>query len=148
VAEDCKGEEQQRAEGVSRYIESADRAAQALGIRLREARPGYALMELTVRPDMANAAGTCQGGVIFTLADTAFACACNSHNELTVAAGCSIEFLLPGRVGDVLRAEAAERILVKRAGICDVTIRRQDDTVIALFRGKSHRIGGPVVKLP
>lgn len=137
---------QQRADRVGRFIEAGDRAAQALGIRLCEMWPGYALMEMVVRPDMVNAAGTCQGGVLFTLADTAFACACNSHNELTVAAGCSIEFLLPGQVGDLLRAEAVERILVKRTGVYDVTIKRQDDVVVALFRGKSHRLGGRVVE--
>ena len=137
---------QHLAERVCRHIEAGDRAARALDIRLCEARPGYALMEMTVGPEMLNVVGTCQGGVIFTLADTAFACACNTHNEMTVAAGCSVEFLLPGRVGEVLRAEAIEQVLVKRSGVYDVTVRRQDGAVIAVFRGKSHRIGGHLVE--
>jgi len=133
------------AQQIGRAIEEGDKAARALGVRLREIRPGYARMELTVHAGMLNAAGTCQGGVLFTLADTAFACACNSHNELTVAAGCSIEFLLPARVGDVLAAEASEQALIKRSGVYDVTIKKQDGTLIAVFRGKSHRIGGRFV---
>lgn len=116
----------------------ADLASQSLGMTLEAIAAGRARVAMTVRRDMLNGVGTCHGGLIFTLADSAFAFACNSHNELTVAAGCSIEFLLPGREGDVLTAEAVERTRSGRTGIYDIAVINQRGETVALFRGKSH----------
>jgi acyl-CoA thioesterase len=136
---DLSADAQRLAELVGRAIEQGDKAAQQLGIRLLEIRPGYARAEMKVRANMLNGVKTCQGGVIFTLADTAFAYACNSQNHLTVASGCNIEFLSPGNEGDLLTAEAVERSLSKRTGVYDVSVTNQEGHCIALFRGKSHR---------
>jgi len=111
---------------------------------LAEIRPGYARMTMTVRADMLNGHATCHGGYIFMLADSAFAFACNSHNLSTVGAGCTIDYLAPGRAGDVLVAEATEQALQGKTGVYDVTVKTADGRTIALFRGKSHRIGGTV----
>jgi len=123
-----------------------DTATQALGMRLTGIGPGFARMTMTVRADMLNGHRTCHGGFIFTLADSAFAMACNSYNYNTVAAGCSIDFLAPGREHDVLTAEALEQALGGKTGVYDIKVSNQDGRVIALFRGKSHRIGGLVVE--
>jgi acyl-CoA thioesterase len=122
-----------------------DRASQSLGMRLTEIRPGYARMTMAVRDDMLNGHQTCHGGFIFALADSAFAFACNSHNQVTVGAGCTIDYLAPGRPGDVLTADAQEQALAGKSGIYDVRVHNQDGKLIAVFRGKSHRIGGDVV---
>lgn len=135
---------QQLAELAGRTMYERDPASQALGMTLDEIRPGYARMSMTVRPDMLNGHATCHGGYIFMLADSAFAFACNSHNLSTVGAGCSIEYLAPGRPGDVLVAEAQEQALQGKTGIYDVKVSKQDGSTIALFRGKSHRIPGTV----
>ena len=126
---------------------ACDRATQALGITLSEVRPGYARMDMPVRIDMLNGHQSCHGGFIFALADSAFAYACNSHNLNTVASGCSIEYLAPARLGDVLRAEAVEQALAGRTGVYDIKVSNQDGRTIALFRGKSHRISGEVVQV-
>jgi acyl-CoA thioesterase len=122
-----------------------DPASQALGMTLDAIRPGYARMRMRVRDDMLNGHGTCHGGYIFMLADSAFAFACNSHNFNTVGAGCTIDYLAPGRAGDVLVAEAVEQALSGKKGVYDVVVTDQDGRKIALFRGKSHRVAGHVV---
>lgn len=122
-----------------------DPASQALGMTLDAIRPGYARMRMRVRDDMLNGHGTCHGGYIFMLADSAFAFACNSHNLNTVGAGCTIDYLAPGRAGDVLVAEAVEQALSGKTGVYDVVVTDQDGRRIALFRGKSHRVAGHVV---
>jgi acyl-CoA thioesterase len=122
-----------------------DPASQALGMTLDDIRPGYARMRMRVRDDMLNGHGTCHGGYIFMLADSAFAFACNSHNLNTVGAGCTIDYLAPGRAGDVLVAEAVEQALSGKTGVYDVVVTDQDGRRIALFRGKSHRVAGHVV---
>jgi len=122
-----------------------DTASQGLGMTLDEIRPGYARMSMRIRPDMLNGHGTCHGGFIFTLADSAFAFACNSHNLVTVGAGCTIDYLAPGRQDDLLTAEAVERALAGKTGIYDVNVINQDGRIVATFRGKSHRLGGEVV---
>ncbi len=124
-----------------------DPASQALGMLLAEIRPGYARMTMPVRADMLNGHHTCHGGYIFMLADSAFAFACNSHNLNTVGAGCSIDYLAPGRQGDLLSAEASEQALAGKTGIYDIVVRNQDGRTVALFRGKSHRVHGLVVQL-
>lgn len=118
---------------------AADHASAMLGIRVTDYGAGRATATMTVRPDMVNGHDIAHGGLIFTLADTAFACACNSHGPVTVAAGCEITFIAPARTGDVLVATAAERTVFGRSGIYDVTVRRGPE-VIAEFRGRSHRL--------
>ena len=132
------------AELAGRTMYERDPASQALGMVLDEIRPGYARMTMTVRADMLNGHATCHGGYIFMLADSAFAFACNSHNLSTVGAGCTIDYLAPGRAGDVLVAEATEQALQGKTGVYDVTVKTADGRTIALFRGKSHRISGTV----
>ncbi len=132
------------AELAGRTMFERDPASQALGMVLDDIRPGYARMTMTVRADMLNGHATCHGGYIFMLADSAFAFACNSHNLSTVGAGCTIDYLAPGRAGDVLVAEATEQALQGKTGVYDVTVKTADGRTIALFRGKSHRISGTV----
>jgi acyl-CoA thioesterase len=100
---------------------------------------------MPVRADMLNGHQTCHGGYLFTLADSAFAYACNSHNQNTVASACHIDFLAPAMEGDILEAEAVERSLTGRTGVYDVTVRTHAGKTIALFRGKSYRISGEVI---
>ena len=133
------------AEAAGAAMFARDAASQALGMKLVEIRPGYARMTMPVRADMLNGHQTCHGGFIFALADSAFAFACNSHNHTTVGAGCTIDYLAPGRMDDLLTAEAVERTLVGKTGIYDVTVSNQEGKMIATFRGKSHRVAGEVV---
>ncbi|RYX92560.1 MAG: hydroxyphenylacetyl-CoA thioesterase PaaI [Comamonadaceae bacterium] len=107
--------------------------------------PGRAVMRMAVREPMLNGHRICHGGLIFTLADSTFAFACNSHNKVAVAAGCSIEFLKPGQLGDVLTCEGREQTLQGRHGIYDMKVSNQHGEVIAMFRGKSAQIQGTVV---
>lgn len=137
---------QDLAEAVGREMYRLDRTSHFLRIALDEIRPGYARMSLTVTDDMVNGHGMCHGGFIFTLADSAFAYSCNSHNHNAVASGCTIEYLAPAHVGDVLTATAEERALAGRSGIYDIEVSNQAGKRIALFRGKSHRIQGELVK--
>jgi acyl-CoA thioesterase len=123
-----------------------DRASRALGLKLVEVGNGSSKMIMRVRPDMLNGHGTCHGGVIFTLADSAFGFACNSHNHVTVAAGCSIEYLQPALEHDVLTATAQEVVLAGRNGIYDVLVQNQDGAIVATFRGKSARVKGHIVE--
>src|SRR5262247_396677 len=104
------------AAAVGREMFANDHASRALGFVLEEIGPGYARMRMTVREDMVNGHSICHGGIIFTLADSTFAFACNSHNHVTVAQGATIEFLAPGRLGDVLTAEGCERHSSARTG--------------------------------
>lgn len=119
---------------------ASDAASRLLGIELLDYGEGWARARLTVRDDMVNGHGTCHGGVIFSLADTAFACACNSWGPVTVAAGADITFVAPGRRGDVLTAQARVRARYGRSGVYDVTVTRGEQ-VIAEFRGRSHAMG-------
>jgi len=122
-----------------------DNASQMLGIKLLDIGPGRAKLEMAVRPEMVNGFGICHGGIIFTLADSTFAYACNSYNKNTVASACHIDFLAPAKVGETLVAEAVEQSLAGRTGVYDITVRNPEGTAIALFRGKSYRINGEVV---
>lgn len=135
------------AELAGRTMYSRDPATQALGILLAEIRPGYARMTMPVRRDMLNGHQTCHGGYIFMLADSAFAFACNSHNYNTVGAGCTIDYLAPGRVGDLLTAEASEQALAGKTGVYDIKVTNQEGRTVALFRGKSHRVAGMVAEV-
>jgi len=117
-----------------------DPASRALGMALLELGAGRTVVAMTVRPDMVNGYDVCHGGLVATLADSAFALACNSRGLQTVAAGFDIAFLEPSHVGEVLVATAEERALRGRSGIYDVTVRRAE-TVIAEFRGRSRSTG-------
>jgi acyl-CoA thioesterase len=116
-----------------------DHASRGLGIELLHADEGQATVRMTVTGAMVNGHGTVHGGYVFLLADTAFACACNSHGPVTVAAGADISFLRPARLGETLEAVATERATAGRSGIYDVTVRRGDE-VVAEFRGRSRVI--------
>lgn len=134
------------AAAVATALYARDTAAQALGITIEEVATGAARLVMTVRDDMLNGHGMCHGGLIFTLADTAFAYACNSRNRSTVAAAAEIQFLSPGRAGEVLVAVARERAASGRTGIYDVDVTdRVTGRIVAVFRGRSQQITGEVV---
>ena len=118
---------------------AADAASQALGIQVTRYGDGCATARMRVRADMVNGHSIAHGGLVFTLADTAFACACNSHGPATVAASAEIVFVAPARLGDELEATAVERTRFGRSGIYDVTVRRREQ-IVAEFRGRSHRL--------
>lgn len=141
-----KTDPQALAELAGKTMFERDPASQALGMLLAEIRPGYARMTMPVRQDMLNGHQICHGGYIFLLADSAFAFACNSHNHNTVGAGCTIDYLAPGRLGDLLVAEAVEQVLSGKTGVYDVKVSNQEGRTVALLRGKSHRIGGLVAE--
>jgi acyl-CoA thioesterase len=122
-----------------------DRAAQALGISLDAIGPGSAVCRMMVRDDMVQGHATCHGGLIFTLADTAFAYACNACNRVTVALGAEIRFVAPARAGDVLIATARERSRSGRTGVYDVEVTNGAGALIALFRGTSYETRGMVI---
>ncbi len=109
--------------------------------------PGTARMQMTVRADMANVHNTCHGGLIYTLADSTFAYACNSHNKNAVAVTCIIEYMRPAYVGDLLTASGAEQGLEGRNGVYDIRVENQKGELVALFRGKSTQIKGEVAEL-
>jgi acyl-CoA thioesterase len=122
-----------------------DFAAQHFGIELLDIQQGYACVTMRVADYMINGHDICHGGMIFTLADTAFAYACNSYDLVALAAAASIEFLAPARLGDVLKAIANEQVLTGRKGVYDVVVTDQNDNTIALFRGRSQQTRGEVV---
>lgn len=132
------------ARGCAEAMWREDRASQGLGMEITAIGPGHATLTMTVQPHMVNGHGIAHGGFIFTLADSAFAFACNSHNERTVAAHGSITFIRPGKLGDHLIAHAHEISRSGRSGIYDVRVSA-DDSVIAEFRGHSRSIGGALV---
>jgi acyl-CoA thioesterase len=119
---------------------ATDRASQALGIRILTVGRASCTVAMTVRPDMVNGHGTCHGGLLFTLGDSAFAFACNTGGETTVAASASIDFLAAAREGDELTASARELWKGGRSGLYEITITNQTGAQIALFRGRSHRL--------
>lgn len=114
-----------------------DDASKMLGISIEVAAAGSAVARMTVTREMLNGFGTCHGGLIFSLADTAFACACNGYDEMTFAARADIEFVRPARLGDVLVAVAREDYRGTRTGFYTVDVRNQHDQYVAIFRGRS-----------
>jgi len=122
-----------------------DKASRALGMAVVAIGPGRATLRMTVRADMCNGHHVCHGGMIFSLADSAFAFACNSHNKITVAGNCAVTFIAPAREGDLLIAEAVERHRGGRSGVCDVTVSDAHGMLIAIFRGHSIQIQGELV---
>ncbi len=135
-----------RAKAAAEVMWRDDVASKWLGMKVEEVRPGYARMSMSITENMVNGHNTCHGGFIFTLADSTFAFACNSHNQRAVAAGASIEFLAPGLLGDVLVAEGVEQSLQGRTGVYDMRVTNQKNELIALFRGKSATIKGRLVE--
>ena len=133
---------QQIADHVRAGMLANDRATQSLGMRIAAMGPGSATLEMAVRSDMLNGHGTCHGGFITALADSAFAFACNAGNELTVASGLSIDFVAPAREGDVLTARAHEVSQAGRTGVYDASVHNQRGELVAIFRGRSHRMKG------
>jgi acyl-CoA thioesterase len=131
---------QEIAERVGRDMFAVDPASQGLGMKVETMAPGQARMSMRVRPEMLNGFQICHGGFITTLADSAFAFACNSYNELTVAAGIVVDFLAPARLDDVLTAEAREVSRAGRTGVYDVSVRNQRGELVAVLRGRSHGI--------
>ena len=131
---------QRLAEAAAQALSARDRASDALGMKLIEVRPGYARMQMTVREDMVNLHSTAHGGLVFTLADSAFAYACNSHNKMAVASNCNIDFLRPAHLGETLTAIAVEQALIGRSGVYDVRVENNKCELVALFRGKSAQI--------
>jgi acyl-CoA thioesterase len=130
------------AEAVCRTMLAADQATRSLGIEISAVGPGRATATMTVRAEMLNGFAICHGGLVATLADSAFAFACNAANELTVASGFSIDILAPSREGDVLTARAEELSRAGRTGVYDVEVRNQRGERVALFRGRSYTMKG------
>ena len=128
----------------ARVMYEKDTCAQALGIDIIEMDEGFAVLTMTVTPQMLNGHQTCHGGQLFSLADTAFAYACNSQGLAAVASACNIDFLRPVFAGDKLTATARVKHQGKLTGVYDIEIVNQQQKTVALFRGKSHRIGGSV----
>jgi acyl-CoA thioesterase len=140
---------QQIADAVAIGMMAKDRASQGLGMRVTHISPGAAHLEMVVREDMLNGFDICHGGYITLLADSAFAFACNSYNELTVASSLTIDFMAPVHGGETLTARAVEVSVSGRTGVYDVSINNQNEVVVAVFRGRSHRLKDkPVVTLP
>jgi acyl-CoA thioesterase len=130
---------------VAHAMLAAEGTGPAWGIEIEEAREGYARIRMTMRSDMLNGHGIAHGGIVFALADTAFAYACNGRNVRTVAAQASIVFLDQAKEGEVLIAEADERALVGRSGVCAVAVRTADGRAIAEFTGFSRSLGGTLI---
>jgi acyl-CoA thioesterase len=155
TSENASGEARQPAPEPQRVAElcahallAGDAASRSLGMRMEDVKPGAACLRMTVRPDMVNGHGMCHGGIVFALADSAFAVACNTYNVVTVAAAASIDFLAPVRVNDELTAQARELWRSKRSGIYEIVVSNQRGEAVALFRGRSHSTGGLIVPEP
>lgn len=133
---------QQTAERVRDGMLRTDHATRALGMEVLQVAPGTATLAMRVRQDMLNGHGTCHGGLIATLADSAFAFACNSYDELTVASGFGIDFLAPARLDDVLSAHCREVSKAGRTGVYDTDVTNQRGERIAVFRGRSYTAKG------
>ena len=134
------------ADQVGTAMFAADTASRAfMQMDLLECEPGSATMRMTVRAELLNGHKICHGGFIFTLADSTFAYACNSYNRATVASGCSIEYLQPAHLGDILTCVGQEQALQGRHGIYDMQVRNQHGALVAVFRGKSTQIKGMVL---
>lgn len=141
-------DQQRLAEAVGDGMYARDSASQALGMTVETIGPGHARLRMTVRENMLNGHATCHGGLIFTLADSAFAFACNACNRVTVALGAQITFVGPAKLGDVLIAEATEQSRTRRTGVYDVEVTTEDGRKIALFRGNAYETKGTVIEQP
>jgi len=133
------------AEAVRDTMLAKDHASRSLGIECSAVGPGTATVRMTVRENMLNGFGSCHGGIVTTVADTAFGLACNSHNVWTVASGFDVDIVAPGYVGDVLTARAVEVSRGGRTGVYDITVCNQDEKLVAVFRGRSYSVKGKTV---
>ena len=133
------------AEAVKLGMFMDDAASRGLGMHIEAIGPGYSRIAMAVRPDMLNGFKICHGGFVTTLADSAFAFACNSYNEVTVAAGIVVDFLAPAHEGDRLVAECHEVARTGRTGVYDIKVTNQKGTPIAVMRGRSHTMKGKQV---
>jgi len=133
---------QQTADHVREGMYARDRATRGLGMQVVEVSPGRAVLTMTVREDMLNGHDLCHGGLVATLADSAFAYACNSYDELTVATGFAVDFVAPARLGDVLTASCTEVSRAGRTGVYDTEVRNQRGERVAVFRGRSYAAKG------
>lgn len=131
---------QEIADHVGRGMLADDAASRELGMTVEAMGPGSSRLSMRVRPDMLNGFKICHGGYITTLADSAFAFACNSYNDLTVAAGITVDFLAPANLDDLLTAEAKEISRAGRTGLYDVQVRNQKGVLVAVLRGRSYRL--------
>lgn len=138
---------QQLAEACAEAMYSRDMASQNLGMKIESVGPGRAVLSMKITDEMIQGHDSCHGGYIFTLADSTFAFACNTYDEATVASGCSIEYLAPGKSGDLLTAVGEERSRSGRTGVYDITVQNQHGKTVALFRGKSYKVRGSVRRL-
>ena len=136
------------AERVRDHMWSTDRASSGMGMHVAAIGPGSCTMTMTVREDMLNGYGSCQGGLMAALADSCFAFACNACNEITVASGFNVEIMAPGRLGDVLTATAVEVSKAGRMGVYDVDVRNQRGERVVAFRGRSYTMKGKPVLAP
>ena len=145
---DVPSDPQELAQAVGAVMYAGDAASQGLEMKVEEMAPGYARLTMRVRPDMLNGHKTCHGGYIFTLADSAFAFACNSYNQNTVAQHCSVTFLRPAFEGDRLTASAREVSRIGRGGIYDIKVTNQNGEHVAEFRGHSRTVKGTPIPVP
>lgn len=143
---DDRGEGDGVARAVAEALMAREGTAPAWGLVLEDARPGFARVAMVVRPDMLNGHGTAHGGMVFALADTAFAYACNSRDEATVGQQASIVFLSPAQLGERLVAEAREVAAAGRGGVYAVSVSGADGRAVAEFQGLSRKVGGPVLR--
>lgn len=139
---------QRVAEAVREAMWQGDRASKALGMRIEAIGPGSATLTMTVRDDMLNGHDICHGGLVTTLADSAFAFACNAYNEVTVASGFDVNLVTAARLGDVLTAQASEVHKAGRTGVYDIEVRNQRGERVAAFRGRSYTMKGRFVVDP
>lgn len=135
---------QKLAEECAEAMLARDQASQDLGMKIISVAPGKAVLAMTVTEQMIQGHGSCHGGYIFTLADSAFAFACNTYDKATVASGCSIDYMHGAKLGDKLTAAAEEQSRGGRTGVYDITVTNQDGGTVALFRGRSYQIRGSV----
>lgn len=137
--------QQKTARTVVEAMMSLDKMAVWLGVELVDVAPGRVVLRMTVREDMLNGVDMCHGGVTFSLADVAFACACNSYNENMVAQTCTISFLAPSKAGDVLTATCEESLREGKTGFYDTKVVDQTGAVVAMFRGQSRAVPGSMI---
>lgn len=138
---------QKLAEECANAMFARDQASQHLGMEIVSVSPGKAVLTMTVTEQMIQGHGSCHGGYLFTLSDSAFAFACNSYDKATVASGCSIDYMYGAKLGDKLTATAEEQSRGGRTGIYDITLTNQDGRTVALFRGRSYQVRGSVRNL-
>lgn len=133
-------------EKIAQHLHAREGTSRAWDLRLDGAGEGWAACSIVVREDMLNGVGLCHGGIIFALADTAFAWACNSRNLKTLAQNATISFISPAKAGERISAQAREQALEGRTGVYNAVVKGEDGRVVAVFQGLSRSAGGAVVE--